>query len=321
MRSPVLVVTINTHEDDPEGPPRARDNTCRNVAALTLVHSLFQTLHVRPTYLVDHPVAMDGAARERLRAIADESEIGALLHPWCTPPFVAGGTEGWALAPHRLPPALQESKLRTLCEAIEGGLGVRPRSYRAGHGGFDHSTVPILERLGFAVDASMGSWWLDDPPDGPRFVGAPAHPYHLDEGDVCRAGHSRVVEVPMPSVVMGRAGRALEALTRKAPAFGRVLVKSGLRTLRPERHTGDELCAAADAMAERGLPVFHVMFPSSALLPGASPFVADEPALGELCDRVWQLLEHLTVEHRAISLGLSEVPAYLGESLLPAEAA
>jgi hypothetical protein len=45
-------------------------------------------------------------------------------------------------------------KLALLKRAIVDAFGAAPTSYRAGRWGFDHTTVPVLERLRFTVDIS-----------------------------------------------------------------------------------------------------------------------------------------------------------------------
>jgi hypothetical protein len=85
----------------------------------------------------------------------------------------------------------------------------------------------------------------------------------------------------------------------------------GLRALNPEEHPLADLRAVADTIAARGLPVFNVFFHSSALLPGATPYVRDAAALERFLARVQGLVEHILGRHHAVSLGLSSVPAHL----------
>jgi peptidoglycan/xylan/chitin deacetylase (PgdA/CDA1 family) len=163
-------------------------NTIRNIARLGRIHSIFQRNGARPTYLVDYPVAADTQACAILKTFAAHgaAEIGAHLHPWCNPPFDRVDAAGRAATfPHNLPRHLQESKLRALIDAIYAGTGVRPTSYRAGRWGFNHTSVPVLEKLGMLVDTSVTPLWWDDSERGPLFASAPQHPYRLSCTDVC----------------------------------------------------------------------------------------------------------------------------------------
>ena len=89
----LLAVTIDTEEEGRWGGgyPQA-GNTCKNIGWLRELDPLVATFGLKITYLVDYPVAADPAAMEILndRLSRQEGEIGAHLHPWCTPPFEPG---------------------------------------------------------------------------------------------------------------------------------------------------------------------------------------------------------------------------------------
>lgn len=315
---PALVVSIDTEEEGLwRDRYRATGNTCRNIERLPRLQAAFDRLGVTPTWLVDHPVAVDATAVGILRELVSggRGEIGAHLHPWCTPPFFPDGEAARWSFPHQLAPERQEAKLAALCDAIESSFGTRPASYRAGRWGFDHTTVPVLEKLGVTVDTSVHTLWWEREEGGPRHARAPQAPYRLARHDACRPGDSAVVEVPANHVFVGRGGAALESIFRRAPAapgLRAIMCGLGLRSLSPEEHSLGELRRAADAMAARGLPVLNVTFHSSAALPGATPYVRDERELDRFVARTEALLEHILRRHAAVPMGLSAVPAYLG---------
>lgn len=323
MGRPFLVVSIDTEEEGLwSGAYRPVGNHCRNIERLPDTHALLLRLGVTPTYLVDHPVATDATARGILRDLAagGAAEIGAHLHPWCTPPLEAHGSRRPVTYAHRLPVPLQEAKLAVLCRTIADAFGIRPTSYRAGRWGFDRSTVPVLERLGFTVDTSVYPLWWDGARGGPSFRRAPQAPYRLDAADVSRPGGGAVVEVPASAGFVGRLSTTLECATRllpPAPGLRRVLVRLGLCALQPEAYSLDAMRALIDEHVARAVPVLNITFHSSALLPGATPFVRDVPALHAFMARLEGILEHALGRHQAIALALSDVPAHLGDALLP----
>ena len=308
-RPPALVVSIDTEEEGLwSGRYVTAGNPCRNLLELPRAHALFARLEVKPTYLVDHPVATDAAARRVLAAWARDgsAEIGAHLHPWCTPPFIPGGARAELTYPHRLPPLLQERKLARLIGAIADGLGVIPTSYRAGRWGFDASMVPVLERLGFVVDSSVKPRWWDPEPGGPSFVRAPDRPYRLGDG---------LYEVPVSVGAIGPLAPLAHALAAHAPALfrlRRLAHRLGLRWLEPERHPLAELQALTDALVSAGAPVLNVAFHSSTLLAGATPYARDAAGVDRFLERLQRLLAYARTRHQAVPLGLSDVPAYLG---------
>ncbi len=321
-----VVVTIDTEEEGRWSPSYPRHgNTCENVGRLPRIHALLDRLRVVPTYLVDYPVATDERARGLLAGFAAGGgcEIGAHLHPWCTPPFEEGAGSGrparWETFPNNLPPAIQRAKLERLCEAIQQFAGARPTSYRAGRWGFDHTTLAVLEPLGFTVDTSVTPLWWDTEDGGPEFAAAPQRPYRLGRRDVRRVGGSSVVEVPASVLVTGPGAEAIEWVVRRtgpAPGLRRLLVGLGLRALWPEQFDLPGMIRLADRMAGRGLDVFNVSFHSSAALPGATPYVRTESDLDRFCARLEGILEHVVSRHGAQPLALSAVPAHLGDAVL-----
>jgi hypothetical protein len=315
---PALVVSIDTEEEGLwSGAYRPSGNSCRNIGWLPPVHAMFTRLTVRPTYLVDHPVSTDATARSILRELAADgnAEIGAHLHPWCTPPLHPDGVRSVDTYAHQLAPELQEAKLSRLCQAIEETVGARPTSYRAGRWGFGHSTVPVLERLGFAVDSSVWPLWWDRDRGGPSFRRAPQRPYRLGRRDVTRAGDSSVVEVPASAGFIGRRSAALEEATRllpELPGMRRWLVRLGLAALQPEGYSLATMCALVDEQVARGAAVLNVVFHSTALMPGATPFVRDERERLAFLARLEGVLVHALERHGARPLCLSDVPYYAG---------
>jgi hypothetical protein len=327
---PALVVTIDTEEEGRwSGSYPAHGNTCRNIRLLPRIHQIITRLEAIPTYLVDYPVAVDPQACKILAGFAADGscEIGAHLHPWCNPPFESSfdnsGTTWTATYPHTLPQPVQQAKLERLCEAIQEGIGIKPTSYRAGRWGFNHTSIPVLERLRIRVDTSVSPLWWERGEGAPAFIRAPLRPYRLNRNDVCRVGNSNIVEVPTSNLVATAYGPAIEQIVHLVgplPGLRRVLKSLGFKSLRPELFSLQEMRDLADAIALRGLEVFNVMFHSSVALPGVTPYVSNEVELDRFCHRLEGLLEYILSQHQATALPLSSVPSFLGDSILSGEA-
>jgi hypothetical protein len=239
-------------------------------------------------------------------------EIGTHLHPWSSPPFRAEDLARHTY-PHNLPPELLERQLGELTSVIESNLGTRPTTYRAGRNGFDGRTLPILERLGYTVDTSVDPLFNERRKGGMVFAGAPRDPYHPDYADVRRRGASRILEVPITSATLPFLPKPLERLYARLPPipWRGALRRLGLRPvwLRPSYTSLADMTAFADRLAAHGAPCFNLIFHSSELLEGASPYNPDAASVGRFLADLERLLEHLTGRLGAVGRTYAEFAA------------
>jgi len=223
-------------------------------------------------------------------------EIGAHLHPWSSPPFRPEDLRAHSY-PHNLPGELLERQLTELTAVIEERLGVRPTSYRAGRNGFDGKSLPILERLGYSVDTSVDPLFNERRKGGMAFAGAPLVPYHPDYADVRRKGRSKILEVPISAATLPGLPKPLEALYAALPAIPcrGAIKRLGLRPvwLRPSYSSLADMQTFASRLARARVPCFNIIFHSSELLPGGSPYTPDAASVMRFKDDLTRLLEHL----------------------------
>jgi len=292
---PLLAITIDTEEEGRWGGGYPREgNTCANIRWLEKLQPLREEYGLRATYLVTDPVARDAEARDRLGGfVAEErSEIGAHLHPWCTPPYdEIDRTETYA---GNLPRKLLHAKLTGLTETLEKTFGVRPVSYRAGRWGISASTLAELEALGYGVDSSVVPLHWEYGNGGPSSLHAPAVPYRPDPTDPVKPGLARILEVPASVVMTGPLGGGSGFIARRLrpfPGLGRILDALGRCWLRPSWGDPDLLRRATRRCIAEGHPVINVMFHSSELMPGASPYVRDAAGLDLFLARLRAIVE------------------------------
>jgi peptidoglycan/xylan/chitin deacetylase (PgdA/CDA1 family) len=296
---PAVLVGIDTEADDQWSARGREEMGVRNAARLPALQALFEEFGVRPTYVVTWEMATRDESAAVLRALARSGrcEIGAHLHPWSSPPFRPEDLARHTY-PHNLPPELLDRQLTDLTAAIERELGVKPTTYRAGRNGLDGRTLPILERLGYTVDTSVDPLFNERRKGGMRFDGAPLAPYHPDYGDVRRPGASKILEVPITAATLPALPKPLEkayARLRPIPWRG-ALKRLGLRPvwLRPSYTPLRDMLAFADRLARAAVPCFNVIFHSSEVLPGGSPYTPDEASVVRFLDDLRRLLAHLT---------------------------
>jgi hypothetical protein len=302
---PAVLVGIDTEADD-QWSARGREHlSVRNAERLPALQALFEEFAVRPTYVVTYEMATRPESRAVLKALHEggRCEIGTHLHPWTSPPFRPEDLSGHTY-PHNLPPELLDRQLTELTDVIRTELGTTPTTYRAGRNGFDGRTLPILERLGYTVDTSVDPLFNERRKGGTAFAGAPLRPYHPDYADVRRPGASRILEVPITAATRPALPKPLEKLYASLPAipYRGYFRRLGLRPvwLRPSYTPLPDMLAFASWLHAQGAPCFNIIFHSSEVLPGGSPYTPDEPSVRRFLDDLRALLAHLTGTLQAV---------------------
>ena len=297
MSQPFFMVGVDTEADDQWSLEGRRRLSVENARALPRLQELCDRYGVRPSYLVTHEMATREPSRSILRDLAASGrcEIGAHLHPWSSPPYREEDLVG--RYPSQLDDALLARQLTELTEAIEGSLLVRPVSYRAGRHGFDARSLRILEGLGYRVDTSVDPLFNETRKGGPTFAGAPVSPYWPSHTDVCASGSSTVLEIPVSSATQPGLPKALEKYFTSLPSlpWRGYLKRLGLRAvwLRPSYSTVADASALASALVARGVPTLNMLFHSSELVPGGSPYHQNAQSVASFFEKLERVFEHI----------------------------
>jgi peptidoglycan/xylan/chitin deacetylase (PgdA/CDA1 family) len=270
-----ILLGVDTEADDQWSAAARKNLTVENVHEIPRLQALCDRYGVKPTYLVTYEMATDDRAKNVLRELAatGKAEIASHHHPWSTPPEVSDH-----LYPLNLTPALFKEQLLRLTEAVAGITGVRPVSYRAGRNGFAGWQVPVLEELGYLVDSSVDPFFNEKRKGGPSFAGAPLAPYFVSAEDPRRAGESRLLEIPVTSALDRKWPLWLQ--TAYADVSSAYRFRRALRLLhiarpiwlRPSYSRAADMKLLARRVLEDGGAPANIIFHSSELLPGASPY-------------------------------------------------
>jgi hypothetical protein len=321
--SAALLVGIDTEADDQWSAEGRRRLAVTNAQRLPALQQLFDGFGARPAYLVTHEMATRPESADVLRSLAQTGrcEIGAHLHPWSSPPFRPEDLNGHSY-PCQLPTDVLERQLTELTDTIQARLGVRPTTYRAGRNGIDGRQLGVLERLGYTVDTSVDPLFNERRKGGPAFAGATEGPYRPDYADVRRPGGARILEVPISSSTLPALPHAAQrayALLPPIPWRG-VFRRLGVRPvwLRPSYSRLDEMLAFASRLAARRAACFNVIFHSSELIPGGSPYTPDAGSVDQFLESLRRLLEHLTGRLGAAPRTFAEFAREQGQAARPA---
>ncbi len=319
---PMLAVVIDTEEEfDWHGPFDRNATTVRHMRDIGKVQAVFDRFGVRPTYVVDYPVATQPAAYEPLKDYAQTGRavIGAHLHPWVSPPH----EEEVCLYnsyPGNLPAGLERRKLVLLTGQIEETFGRAPTIYKAGRYGFGPHTGGILEDLGFEIDVSpMPSRDLSHE-GGPDYLGETVDPFWFGRRRrlLCLPGTGALVGVlgvwASRFGVPAALGRALYRWADRPPlrrmhAPG-ILARCGAverLVLSPEGYTQSELRRLTRALLAAGKRLFVLAFHSPSVQPGHTPFVRSANDLQRLLDDLCRYFEFFLDELGGLAVTPPEV--------------
>jgi hypothetical protein len=291
--APLLQVIVDTEEEfDWDRPFDRRSIGVTSIDAQKLAQTLYAPYGLRPTYVVDLPVANSRPATDVLRSFqnAGQCQIGAHLHPWVNPPFDEEVCD-FNSYPGNLPSALEAAKLRVLTDTIQAAFGQRPIMYKAGRYGVGGNTATILGQLGYRIDLSVVPHSDFRPQFGPDFRDCPDRPYWFADG---------MLEIPLSrgfSGLAARFGARLHGLTERRWGrrlrLGGLLSKSGIlerATLTPEGVTFDEIVRLVRSMRGRGHRLFTMTYHSPSLAPGHTPYVRTARDVTLFLDRIKQVL-------------------------------
>lgn len=289
--APELAIVVDTEEEFDWTKPFDRACTATtSIPAQARAHELYDRLGIRPTYVVDYPVATNPQSAAFLRALREEgrAEIGAHLHAWVTPPHDEQVTTRNSYQGN-LPPGLEQAKIARLTDAVEEAVGARPTIFKAGRHGFGPETARHLVSLGYTIDCSLLPHHDLGGDGGPDFTRASDQPHWL-------ASAPDLLEIPVTTGFFGRAaglGPHLKGLFDN-PAAARLhlpgmLARAGLvarSRLSPEGISAAEQRRLLQRLVARGRRTFCLVYHSPSLAPGHTPYVRTPEDLTLFLERI-----------------------------------
>ena len=319
---PTLITAISTEEEfDWSGPFDPRQRSVEAARHLERGQRVFDSAGVRPTYIVDHPIATDPISVESLGAIhaSGRCEIGAHLHPWVNPPFEdpAGVRHSF---PGNLPRELEHRKLKELRAAIETNFGARPRSYQAGRYGFGPNTASLLEQEGFEVDLSASPAFDYSGEGGPDYSAFSPEPFWFGR-------QRKLLALPVTGGYLGflsTSGPNLHRLSHSTP-FRSLRVPGVLARTRalervrlsPEGFDVATMIRLTESLLARGTRLFVLGLHSPSFLPGCTPYVRSERELDLFLERLARFYSFFHSSLGGRSLTADEVQRALALTLSP----
>jgi hypothetical protein len=320
----LATITVDTEPDNVWG--NFHSTGLENIRALERFHDFMTEWGTPPTYLITHSVASDPDAVSRLRRFAAKGplEIGAHLHAWETPPYLADDRDRqYPVFAHDLEPDLVHEKLETLTQRVAENFA-RPISYRAGRFGFVREHIRILESLQYAVDSSItplvdrsGKYGVPASlggRGGGDYRRAPLEPYHPSYEYDLIPGASQLFEVPV-TVGPTRRWPGLLPFHRVGPEMlQRVLRKTRISEVviaSPSAYDWRRHERLLTTCLHSGRTVFNLILHSSEVMPGGAPWIPDDAAVDALYHRLRHCIVWLRERARVQFVTLGRIPDYL----------
>jgi len=287
--APILAVVVDTEEEFDWSKPHDRSATAvSSIRFQERAQRVFDPYDLKPTYLVDYPVASqdDGITPLRELRQAGVCDIGCHLHPWVNPPHEEELSTANSY-PGNLSATLERKKLQILVDKVGESFDLKPTIYKAGRYGVGPNTVEILEDLGFLIDTSVVPATEFTADGGPDFRELPSNPFWF--GD-----KRNLLEVPLAAGFAGllaNYGQKLyelgdEPWAQKMRLRG-ILARSRLQErirLTPEGVDLPALCRLTRAMRRQGQQVFVLTYHSPSLAVGHTPYVQTQRDLERFLD-------------------------------------
>jgi hypothetical protein len=279
-----LVITIDTEEDN-WGSYSPTDYTLGNIERIPELQRLFDDFYVTPTYLITYPVATDEKAVTILSSIYEKGrcEIGAHCHPWNTPPFEEERNRQNSMLCN-LSIDLQYRKMAILHNVIRRHLGIEAACFRTGRWGFSRDIAGNLERLGYKIDTSITPYIDWTSKHGPDFTNISPRPFRFSGDDSFQESvDGNLVEVPATIGFLQSNftwSNYVFQTVRQSP-FNRLRLTGLLYRLTlvnkvwlsPEVSSLKKMIRLTQRMIENGYPLINMVFHSSSLKAGLTPFV------------------------------------------------
>jgi hypothetical protein len=300
-----LIVTIDTEEDN-WGEYSQYNYNVSNIEQLNYLQDIFNFFGFKPTYLVNYPVLKNDSSAKIMHDlyIDGKCEIGMHCHPWNTPPIQDKTNCMKYSMLCNLNYEIQYNKLKTIYDIIFKNYSIKPKSFRAGRFGFGLNTAKALEKLHITHDTSVTPYTNWKVNTGPDFSDFDLSTFRFDsKTGWYPQSKGSLLEVPVTIGflqknfdVCNKILKYLEvSVLKKIKVIG-FLNKANLLNkawLSPELSDAETMIKLTKRVFENGYPYLNMMFHSTSLRHGLSPFVKSKQDEVIFFNRIKTFLQYI----------------------------
>jgi hypothetical protein len=319
---PIFTVTIDVEADNVWADPT--NLSVKNLKKLPDFQRVCNDYKIIPTYLLSYETLSNDAFVLFLRDTVRNGncEVGMHPHVWTIPPFIEekNGIDIPIIRHYQsmLDENILIEKLETLHGEIHDKTGIYPTAHRAGRWGLCLRTVNWLESMRYISDTSVVPYksfpdLAMDEKKYPNYYDASPYPYRMSSRNILRKGNLDLVEVPITNIsriVFPTMVKLADQVKTKrgGPRLKKMLKKLSMfpMELRPyPEYSSGTLSDIAEIAITKGLPIINLMFHSSELIAGGSPYSSDE----RKTKQIWKHIEEMFIfvkRNNLTSLGISE---------------
>ncbi len=326
----VFITTIDVEADNAWEHPE--EISLNNLSILPEFQELCRNYSIIPTYLLSYETLSDDDFVSFIISIVGKAqcEIGIHPHVWTIPPFEESNKNTDSRMIRYFQSMLDEdllySKLNEIHNSVFNKIGITPTSHRAGRWGLCLRTVKWLEENNYIVDTSVVPFKsyknaAINPLVYPDYHAAQENPYHMSINNLLKPGNLTLVEIPTTNTAK-TCSRMMIQLSdlmhnkRGGHRFRKLLLNYSMypRELRPyPEYPNGTLTELAKLSIEKKIPIINLMFHSSELMKGTSPYSSTQ----EKTNRIWKHIEEVFSfmrEQKIPSLGISEAVTSLKQA-------
>lgn len=282
-----FIITIDTEGDNLWGYKKGDSITTRNSKYIPRFQELCEKYNFQPVYLTNYEMLCDEEFVEYIREKEKEGlcEVGLHLHAWNNPPTV--DIDG----PYSGNPYLIEysdddmrAKFDYLYKLFCEKMGHKPVSHRSGRWAMDERYFKLLAEYGVKIDCSV----------------TPHVDWSQTKG-VSRGGSDYRASLSTSHIVDGVCEVPLTVVPSRMPFASslkgnlRRLISGCNLQLRPAVFSLNEMEYVIDyCLCSRSVDYAEFMMHSSELMPGGSPYFADEASIESMYADLERLFQYVT---------------------------